>query len=305
MFKNIMSNIKDKYKKFQEEGNLYDQLLVNAYSLPTFYPFQDKDKNSITMSPKLLTDMCADLNIEDAYSIRGLIPMDEVVIMCLYAIECKDNIKFYFVLTTKYLWLIKPHGYLKYNYNDLVIKVVKSGFMSKVVSLSNMLFNIHGVDEEINRFVKFFEDINYRNEEVNKYKTVLCDTKPVIYYLNDIGSGISVGEDNSVVFHTKEFHYKYNIQDIKNYELLLDDMVVREKRSVHRDRLTGGKSSCYQMSLRVTANDKMFMIPILEKSTFNNLYSSSTEVFRTNKAFSDNLVNLLDDLDEKKLNGDI
>lgn len=305
MLKNIFGGIKDKYKKFQEEGNLYDKLLVNAYTLPTFYPFQNKDKNEITISPKILTDLCADLNLEDAYAIRSVIPIDDEVISCLYAIECKTNIKLYLVLTTKYLWFIKDHGYLKYDYNNLVVSVIKNGFMSKVVSISNMLFNIHGVNEEIDKFVKFFIDNSYRGEVLSKYNSILCGSVPTTYYLNDIGSGISIGSDNSVIFHTKEFHYKYMIKDIKNYELLLDDMVAREKRSMHRDRLTGGKNSCYGMSIRVTANDKMFIIPILERSTFNTLYSSSTEVFRNNKAFCDTLINLLDDLNEKSLNGEI
>ena len=95
------------------------------------------------------------------------------------------------------------------------------------------------------------------------------------------------------------------INDIKNYELLLDDMVVREKRSNRKSLLTANKTSCYQMNLRVTTSDRVFLIPIIEKTAFMTLYSSTSNIFMENRDFADKLVNLLDDLDEKMLNGEI
>ena len=59
------------------------------------------------------------------------------------------------------------------------------------------------------------------------------------------------------------------------------------------------------MVLRVTTNDQVFLLPILEKTTFMTLYSSTSEIFRDNKAFADKLVDLLDELDEKMLNGEL
>ena len=95
------------------------------------------------------------------------------------------------------------------------------------------------------------------------------------------------------------------LNDIKNYELLLDDMVVREKRSNRKSLLTANKTSCYQMNLRVTTSDRVFLIPIIEKTAFITLYSSTSNIFMENRDFADKLVNLLDDLDEKMLNGEI
>ena len=305
MFKQLLNGVQDKYRKMQEEEAHYQELLQKSSILPEFYSHPPVDNKSITVSHKLLMDLCSDLNESDAILIRGLIPIEELCLSCLYAAECKTGLKFYFVATTKYLWLINAKGYLKYRYQGLTIEQIKNGLMSKVIWMGNMLFNVNGINEVITEFIKLFQDTNYREELIKKQLQLFCGTTPRIFYLNDIASGISIGENHEIVFHTKTAHYKYFIRDIKNYELLLDDMVVQEKKNNRRARLTANKNSCYQMTLRITANNQIFLIPILEKTAFMTLYSSTSKVFMENKAFADKLVNLLDDLDEKMLNGEI
>ena len=305
MFKKLVNKVQEKYRQKQEEGVKYQELLTTCASLPHFYPLPYIDKKLLTISYQLLMDMCPDLNESDAVIVRSLIPLDEICFSCLYATECKSNLKFYFVATTKYLWLINKEGYLKYRYQDFTVDIIKSGLLSKTLLLGNMLFNVNGINEVLLDFVKLFQDANYREELIQKKLGIFCGTVPTVFYLNNIGSGISIGQNHEIVFHTKEFHYKYNISDIKNYELLLDDMVVREKKSNRRGRLTANKNSCYEMVLRVTVSDQIFLIPILEKTAFMSLYSSTSVEFMENKAFADGLVNLLDDLDEAMLNGEL
>ena len=305
MLKQFFQGVQDKYQQMQEEGARYQELLGKVFLLPKFYPYTPVDRKKLTISCKHLMNMCSDLNEGDAVLIRGLLPIDEICLSCLYASECKTGIKFYFVATTKYLWLINKGGYLKYHYQDLTVDVIKNGMLSKTLLLGNMLFNVHGIHEVLLDFVKLFQDANYREELIQKKLGIFCGTVPTVFYLNHIGSGISIGQNREIVFHTKEFHYKYNISDIKNYELLLDDMVVREKKSNRRGRLTANKNSCYEMVLRVTVSDQIFLIPILEKTAFMSLYSSTSVEFMENKAFADGLVNLLDDLDEAMLNGEL
>ena len=305
MLKQFFQGVQDKYQQMQEEGARYQELLGKVFLLPKFYPYTPVDRKKLTISCKYLMNMCSDLNEGDAVLIRGLLPIDEICLSCLYASECKTGIKFYFVATTKYLWLINKGGYLKYHYQDLTVDVIKNGMLSKTLLLGNMLFNVHGIHEVLLDFVKLFQDANYREELIQKKLGIFCGTVPTVFYLNNIGSGISIGQNHEIVFHTKEFHYKYNISDIKNYELLLDDMVVREKKSNRRGRLTANKNSCYEMVLRITVSDQIFLIPILEKTAFMSLYSSTSVEFMENKAFADGLVNLLDDLDEAMLNGEL
>ena len=305
MFKELLNSVQDKYKKIQEEESRYQELLMKVSVLPSFYTYTPVEKKQLTISYKLLMNMCPDLNEKDAILIRGLIPIEEVPFSCLYASECKTGIKFYFVATTKYLWLIQESGYLKYQYSNFSVEIVKNGLMSKILLMGNMLFTVNGLKDVVDLFVKLFQDTNYREEMIHKNISIFCGSIPRICYLNDIFTGVSIGVNHEIVFHTKEFHYMYNIHDIDNYELLLDDMVIREKKSSRRGRLTANKTSCYQMALRVTAKEQNFVLPILERSSFSSLYSSTSVVFMENKAFADKIIDILDEMDEAMLNGEL
>lgn len=304
MFKELVNKVQEKYQQRREDEAKYQELLTSCTTLPQFYSLPKIDKKTFTISYKPLMEGCPDLNESDAIVVRGLIPMDEVCLFCLYATECKTNLRFYFVATTSYLWLINKNGYLKYPYQGLIATKIKEGLMSKTILIGNMLFNIHGLEDTMNEFIRLFQDTNYQSTMLQHQLQFFCNTKPRICYLNDLASGLSIGEHNEIVFHTKQFHYKYDISDIENYELLLDDMVVREKRNKRSTRLTANKSSCYQMSIRITAYNQMFLLPILEKTAFSNAYSSTSIVFIDNKKFADTIINLLDELDEKRINGE-
>ena len=305
MFKELLTQVQNKYKEKLEENEKYKELLNKVNILPKFYNYSHTLNNKLTISYKLLMDICPDLNENDAIILREVIPIDELILSCIYANECKTNVKFYFIATTKYLWLVNKEGHLKYNYQDLTIEVIKNSMLSKTVLLSNMLFNINGSNEMLLSFIKLFQDSNYREDEINKKLEILCNTIPRIFYLNSLASGISISINNEIVFHTKVFHYKYNIKDIKNYELLLDNTVVEEKKSNHRNRITANKNNCYEMMLRITTDNNTFFIPILEKNTFSALYSSTSKEFRESREFASNIINLLDDLDNKLLNGEL
>ena len=304
MFKELVNKVQEKYQQRREDEAKYQELLTSCTTLPQFYSLPNIDKKTFTISYKPLMEGCPDLNESDAIVVRGLIPMDEVCLFCLYATECKTNLRFYFVATTSYLWLINKNGYLKHPYQGLIATKIKEGLMSKTILIGNMLFNIHGLEDTMNEFIRLFQDTNYQSTMLQHQLQFFCNTKPRICYLNDLASGLSIGEHNEIVFHTKQFHYKYDIADIENYELLLDDMVVREKRNKRSTRLTANKSSCYQMSIRITAYNQMFLLPILEKTAFSNVYSSTSIAFIDNKKFADTIINLLDELDEKRINGE-
>lgn len=305
MFKQLLTQVQNKYKEKLEENEKYKELLNKANTLPKFYNYSHTEHNKLTISYKLLMDICPDLNENDAIILRGVIPIDELILSCVYATECKTNIKFYFIATTKYLWLINTEGHIKYNYQDLTIEIIKNSMLSKTILLSNMLFNINGSNEILLEFIKLFQDSNYRENEINKKLEILCNTIPSVYYLNDIASGISIGLNNEIVFHTKTFHYKYNIKNIKNYELLLDNIVVEEKKSNHRNRITANKNSCHEMSIRITTDNNTFFIPILEKNAFSTLYSSTSKEFRENIEFASDIIDILDELDNKLQNGEL
>lgn len=168
MFKQFFRGVQDKYKQMQEEEARYQELLGKVFLLPKFNPYTPVDRKKLTISYKPLMNMCPDLNEGDAVVVRGIIPIDEVPLACLYTTECKTALKFYFVATTKYLWLINKEGYLKYHYQNLTIDVIKNGMLSKTLLLGNMLFNVNGINEVLLDFVKLFQDANYREELIQK-----------------------------------------------------------------------------------------------------------------------------------------
>lgn len=306
MLKEVLTSLQEKYTKVKEDQERYQTLLAKVNILPPFYPYTSiaKNKKDLTISPKSLLDMCPDLNEADAIIIRGLIPIDEICLSCLHTTEVKTNIKFYFVATTKYLWLIKKDGYLKYEYQNITVEEVKKGLMSEVLLLGNMLFTVDGLKEALSKFIMLFSP-EERTKVIEEALQIFHGSTPKIFYLNDNKTGISIDNNYEIIFHNKEFHHKYRIEDIKNYELLLDDMVVRERKSNRRSRLTSNKSNCYQMILRITTTDQILILPILEKQAFTNIYSQTSEVFIKNKAFADKVIDLLDELDEKHLNHEI
>ena len=57
MFKKLWSGVQEKYKKMQEEDELYYQLLGKVSLLPKFYPFTMVDKKSLTISHKQTRDL--------------------------------------------------------------------------------------------------------------------------------------------------------------------------------------------------------------------------------------------------------
>ena len=59
------------------------------------------------------------------------------------------------------------------------------------------------------------------------------------------------------------------------------------------------------MTIRITTNNNTFLIPILEKNDFSTLYSSTSKEFIENKEFASNIIDILDDLDNKLLNGEL
>ncbi len=304
MFKELLNNVQDKYKKIQEENALYNKLLETTNVVSSLIDVPIIDKKSITVSYMDILNLCPDLNDEKALLIRGLIPIDEVYLTVMYTRECKSNTEYFLVPTNKYLWVIGTSKYVRYSYTGLSVGIIKNNLMGKVLNLANILFDVNGGEEKINEFMKIINDSDYREIIIKKKLEKFCGIKPKFSLINDLGAGISIDEEKNIVFHTGDANYKYNIKELTNYELLLDDNVVMEKRSNRRVRLTANKSSCYQMNIRVSTKDNTFLVPIIVKSAFVEVYQSTSAKYMNARIFAEKIINILDDLDEANLNGD-
>lgn len=303
MFKDLFKNVQDKYKKIQEESLLYNKLLETTGIVSNLESVPVTLKKNITISYRDILEICPDLNDNKAMIVRAILPLNEVYLTVMYARECKSNKEYFLVPTNKCLWIINVNEYTKYSYDNISVEVVKNNLMSKVLNLSNILLEVNGSGEKINDFIRIINDSQYRIKLSTEKLERFCGIEPKLSLINDLGTGISMDGNKNFVFHTKEFNYKYNIKDIKNYELMLDDNVVMEKKSNRRVRMTANKSSCYQMSIRVTTNDKLFFLPIIVKGAFAEVYQSTSAMYMNSRNFAERIMNLLDEADENMLNG--
>lgn len=303
MLKKLLSGVKEKYQKAQEESSLYLRLLNSTGTVTNLVAVPIINKKGILISYKDILNICPDLNDDKAALIRGVLPAWEDYLIVMYAKECKSNLEYFLVPTTECFWIISTKGYTRFKYDGLRCAVVKNNLMSKVLNVGNILFEVNGSNEIISKFLMILNDDKYRTEFISSKKKIWCGITPILRYINDIGTGISTDSNSNIVFHTRDFNYLYNIKDINNYELLLDDNVILERGSNRRVRLTANKNSCSEMNIRVTTADKAFIMPIIEKSTFGEVYQATSSKYMEARTFADKVINVLDDLDEKRLNG--
>ena len=125
--------------------------------------------------------------------------------------------------------------------------------------------------------------------------------KNIIYkFINRVGNGISYDKYYNIWFFTKDIVRNYNIKEIDNYELLMDNNVMQEKRLKQNSRLTAGKNSCYEIKIRITPKDNnVFEIPILEKRAMSQIYQNTSDTYISNLEDARRIMNVLDDINER------
>ena len=103
------------------------------------------------------------------------------------------------------------------------------------------------------------------------------------------------------VIHTKDNNYKYNVSEITNYEIMLDNHSHISKESYKKTSLGMAKASCYKMTIRLTINNtNQIELPILEQSSFNTKYESTGSTYQINLAFATEIIDKIKDLTEIK-----
>lgn len=75
---------------------------------------------------------------------------------------------------------------------------------------------------------------------------------------------------------------------------MLDNTSISSKTT--RNNITSMQNSCYSISLRITASDKQFIIPILEQNALNTKYTYQDNTYQNNLNFAKEITNKLDEL---------
>ena len=297
----IIESIKNTINNIEKSNEEYQKMIYNASTISNLNSLDSSIEKDI--SPSLLTSKNPNITEEKAKLIINLLPLNETYLEVLYSKEIKTNKEYFIVPTTKYLWIISQEGYIKFEYNNLNASIIKKSLLTKTINISNYIFEISNTDEEINNFINIINNIEYRtnliNDEINKY-----GDNEIYRTLNKINSGISYDNNHNIRFYSKDLFKKYNIDEIENYELFMDNNVLQEKRMKQNARLTATKNSCYEIKIKITPKDNnVFDIPILEKDSMSQIYQNTSDTYIRNLEFAKNIMNRLDELNEEQIYG--
>ena len=302
MFKEFIGKIKNNINEVNQNYEEYQKHLVEADTITSVQPLPTVVQENKRIDPNVIVNYCPDLNENKAKIILNTLPINELHLCVLYAKEVKTNNEYYLVPTTNCLWIMSQVGFIKYEYNNLTMSVIKGGLLSKIVKLNNYVFEITG--DKIEYLNNLISNETFRNEEITKMNNTLCGLIPTLRIITNIESGITIDSNKNIIFHTKDFNKKYHISELDNYELYLDNNSTIEKRTKMKVRITAGKNACYEMKLKITPkNEVAFFVPILPRSTFEKMYPNTSENYMNSFKLSKEIIDLLDDLNEKNLGG--
>ena len=293
----ILDSIKNKLNEMEKTNEEYLNKLNNSNIINHLQEIPTLEEKNI--SPVILTSKSPNITEDKAKLINNLLPYNETYLEVLYSTEVKTKKEYFIVPTTKYLWIISNDGYNKYEYTSLRVEIIKKNLLTKVINLANFILEISSTEEELNNFINIINNIEYRtnliNETINKY-----GDNEIYRTLNRIKSGISYDNECNIRFYSKDLFKRYNIRDLTNYELLMDNSVIQEKRMKQNSRITSSKNSCYEIKLRITPNDNnIFEIPILEKDAISQMYQSTSDTYIRNLEYAREIMNKLDHLNEE------
>ena len=302
MFKEFIGKIKNKINEVNQNYEEYQKHLVAADTITSVQPLPAVVQENKRIDPNVIVNYCPDLNENKAKIILNTLPINELHLSVLYAKEVKTNNEYYLVPTTNCLWIMSQVGFIKYEYNDLTMSVIKGGLLSKIVKLNNYVFEITG--DKIEYLNNLISNETFRNEEITKMNNTLCGLIPTLRIITNIESGITIDSNKNIIFHTNDFNKKYHISELDKYELYLDNNSTIEKRTKMKVRITAGKNACYEMKLKITPkNEVAFFVPILPRRAFEKMYPNTRESYMNSFKLSKEIIDILDDLNEKNLGG--
>lgn len=302
MIKEFIGKIKNKISEVNKNYEEYQKELVAAEVITSVQPLPTEIQTNKRIDPNTIVNNCPDLNENKAKIILNTLPMNELHLCVLYAKEVKTNNEYYFVPTTKCLWIMSQVGYIKYEYNNLTMNVLKGGLLSKIVKINNYIFEITG--DKIEYLNNLISNETFRQEEISKVNNTLYGLEPTLRIITSVESGITMDANRNIIFHTKEFSKKYNISELDNYELYLDNNPIIEKRTKMQVRITAAKNSCYEMKLKITPkNDVAFFVQILPRSVFEKMYQNTNAEYINSFKLAREIIDLLDELNDKYIGG--
>lgn len=299
MFKNILDSIQTKIDTIKKENDHYKELLNQTTTFKNLYPINITNLEISEHKTTFIINDCPDLNKEKAQLITKLIPITETILTVIYTKEIITNLEYYLVATDKYLWVINQTNYGAFSYNNITVQIIKNNMLSKTILLNNILLEANGSDTKIRNFINLLNE-EQRSKIIKEKTNYLCNITPIYQKINSIGSGISIDNQSNIVFHTKNRNFKYHINNLENFEILLDNQSILGKNSQSSKTIGSFQNNFYQITIRITTKDKQILIiPILEPNSFGTKYQRQDTIFQTNLKFAQDIINKLIEISPK------
>lgn len=294
MFNKIINYIKEKYNTKKKENNILNNLQTKTTTFQNLNKTPTLNNKGLIFKESFITTNCPDINEQKAKIISNLIPIEETFLESFYIKELLTNKEFYLIPTNKYLWIINNENYIVFYYDTLKCTIIKNNLMSKILLLNNVLIEVTGSEERINTLLDIINDKNKRTIIIDEKTSYLCGIIPKEQIINSINSGISLDNNNNIVFHTKERNYIYQKNQIENYEILLDSTIYSSKKS--STSMGSFQNNCTQISIRITTTDnQMIILPILKPNSIGTKYNIHDSIVTKNLEFATSIINKLNE----------
>lgn len=296
MFNQLLKNIQNKYTTMKQENDNLDTLLNQTTTFQNLFPIPLLKDNYLEQRISFIQNNCPDINEEKAKIISNIIPIQETYLEVFYAKEIISNKEYYLIPTNQYLWIISQTSYGAYSYQNLSCQIIKNNLMSKIILILNVLLEINGSNQKIDTLINIINDNNIRNNLIQEKTKYLLGITPIYQKINKLNAGLSIDNNNNIVFHNKEDSIKCTPNEITNYEILLDNQVYFSKNSSSTSTMSSFNTSCFQINVRITTPNKIFTIPILEPNSLGTKYNNHDSKFTYGINFAREIISKIQSL---------
>ena len=297
MSNNFIDNIKNKLKNIKEENNNYNNLIETSTIFENLTNINIQNEVFNENKVHWILNNCPDLNKDKANIIANLIPKSETLLAIIFTKEIKTNTEYWLVATSKSIWIANTEKYKTISYQDIqYCTIIKNNLISKIININNILLEANGNNEKINNFLKIILSEENRNKEIEKETKYLCGIVPIYQKINENNIGISIDCNKNIVFHLNNNNYKYNISEITNYELLIDRNPIITKNQISKKNITGFQNKCNSITLKITLQNTIIEMPILELDSLGRNYSINDTKFLKSMNFGKEIINKLEEI---------
>lgn len=285
--------LEEKRKVYNIQKEKWDKLLLTNHHINLSEEINVKNENASEGRIKKVMDLSPSANKNKAETLAKLFSIYELLLDVCYVKEATTNKEYFFVITSDGVYITDFKFCNKYEFSNIKIaEIIIPGMLSSNVNINNVPFVIEGSKEDNSKLVNILIDSNFRNAQIDEKKKYLKGIKLTEEYLNKYYRGVSIGENNLIVFHDENDNILLNTDDILSVDVLFDNSVVYTKGLKSSTAMTSAGYSCYKMSIRLNLkNDGKYIVEILPPSTLNKVYNSSDEEYISSYAFCKQIVN--------------